>query len=530
MIWVKKHSIAVFFLCASLSAFSQHFKSGFEGSTMVVDNSWGNSVYPDLYDDLQGSQSSLYPSDWDIDLEYVTALGDFEYMVIYYDGGINSQRLASIVSDPAPDPGNYGDKALKFSITQAYQQGYKIDANSIGKVALRYKNVNTETEILGTGFEEFHFGVKIYIPPSYDNLKDFGNINYQNTWFTLMEFFNDDGTDLNVRKFRIHLNLIKLEGSQELNFRVKAQELASDGWTNDRWEVTGDYDVPTGEWLDLDIYYKEGDSITGKFELKVNDTDLDISVNNWTTHQNDDEPNGMTFFNPLKLYTGGQEIEDYQLKGVDVEVYWDDFIIYDDAKTKLRPKFLNLIDEDCPKTATTSDPIISVPEVFPDGGGGTGWSYLYKFSSPGLTTKYQGTAYKDLNLTPLIGSKLVDGVTYDVSVRVKNHPYYYNYWDPLYEPCEIALNFTAPAPMAANDQPNDDDLSLYPNPTFDVLNLEGKDFEAARFNVYSYGKHKLMGGQLDSSLQIDVSSLPKGFYLLELITSNQVVTKKFIKQ
>lgn len=71
-------------------------------------------------------------------------------------------------------------------------------------------------------------------------------------------------------------------------------------------------------------------------------------------------------------------------------------------------------------------------------------------------------------------------------------------------------------------------FKIYPNPTKDILNLEGAD------NILDYAIYDLTGKQLKATQtpnnNVDVSHLSQGVYLIQLNTENGTVSKKFIKE
>ncbi|NIJ46047.1 hypothetical protein FHR24_002525 [Wenyingzhuangia heitensis] len=75
------------------------------------------------------------------------------------------------------------------------------------------------------------------------------------------------------------------------------------------------------------------------------------------------------------------------------------------------------------------------------------------------------------------------------------------------------------------------ELSVYPNPTTDFLNLKLKDFENVNFQLMD-----LLGRQVETkkvtenNTLISMSALPKATYFLSIVKNNQIVkTFKIIK-
>ena len=64
-------------------------------------------------------------------------------------------------------------------------------------------------------------------------------------------------------------------------------------------------------------------------------------------------------------------------------------------------------------------------------------------------------------------------------------------------------------------------FSLYPNPTQDLLQLQGIDTKAV-IDIYSSNGNLLMRSEFDLPNAIDLSSLQSGVYLLKITTENGV--------
>jgi polyhydroxybutyrate depolymerase len=78
---------------------------------------------------------------------------------------------------------------------------------------------------------------------------------------------------------------------------------------------------------------------------------------------------------------------------------------------------------------------------------------------------------------------------------------------------------------------NEFNVSIYPNPTNDLLNinLDGtSEFSLELFNVA--GRHILSQSSVLGSVVLDVRSLSTGFYLVEVKKGTETLTRKFYKQ
>ena len=81
--------------------------------------------------------------------------------------------------------------------------------------------------------------------------------------------------------------------------------------------------------------------------------------------------------------------------------------------------------------------------------------------------------------------------------------------------------------LANNDIPGEKATVLvYPNPTIDVVHIDSKNLKSAA--LYDMNGKKLLES---NKTEINVSRLPKGVYVLRIVTSdNNIVTKKIIKK
>ncbi|MEP2937072.1 MAG: hypothetical protein ABJM06_01675 [Gilvibacter sp.] len=313
------------------SGYSQHFYSGFEGDSKVIRTS-------KKADDIVGGEViSGVLNDWERSLEDAKGFGSFDLFQIYYQAGNKRQRRATIVDDPLAPRGT--NKVLKFEIRKAYPSD-KRDKNSprLGRIAAQLINVDITKGIKETGFSKLHYGFKMMLPENYQLIKN--DTAYQNSWYTIAELWNNGGWSNLPYPYRIKLDIVKYRNSNTLRFVVKGQFKENGKWQAD-WEKTNNwYDIPLGEWLDMDIYFKEGDARRGRFILKVNKRTI-IRAKNRTHHPDAKGRaiDGMTHVDLLKLYTGGDKIDHMLELGVRPTIYWDDFIIYDDAKTEIRTSF-----------------------------------------------------------------------------------------------------------------------------------------------------------------------------------------------
>jgi poly(beta-D-mannuronate) lyase len=76
------------------------------------------------------------------------------------------------------------------------------------------------------------------------------------------------------------------------------------------------------------------------------------------------------------------------------------------------------------------------------------------------------------------------------------------------------------------------ELSVFPNPVKDILNIKNIPSENSTIVITSIEGKQMMTKQLNSSehVGIDVSRLPNGFYLCKLYNGTNILSTKFLKQ
>ena len=98
---------------------------------------------------------------------------------------------------------------------------------------------------------------------------------------------------------------------------------------------------------------------------------------------------------------------------------------------------------------------------------------------------------------------------------------------------DYSVNIVAAAAIStiADTNPNEalTTISLYPNPTKDVLNIETNSATKLNYSVINYLGQVVKTGSIENNL-INVSSLNAGIYILEVNDGQKSVTKKFIKE
>ncbi|MCB0700787.1 MAG: T9SS type A sorting domain-containing protein [Chitinophagales bacterium] len=78
---------------------------------------------------------------------------------------------------------------------------------------------------------------------------------------------------------------------------------------------------------------------------------------------------------------------------------------------------------------------------------------------------------------------------------------------------------------------NDFEISVYPNPASETVNIRYKGQTIASYSIYNIiGKELISGSLRQESTVVNISSLPKGIYIMNLIASEKRHTLKLYKE
>ena len=285
------------------------FQSGFEpGSKVIVK---GNDA------DIEGTDNTFSEkNDWVTDFDKHPEVGTFS---LQYQGGTEQQRFAKIIAEP----GNPQNHVLHFWLNEPNVDGKKgrIQANIYGGE---------------NGLKEFYQSVRIFLPKDFYTVRAYPA---KISWLTIAEYWNNITWRQSVpNRFRITLGIGKpTAGEGDLYFILDGQdcelfENGSQKYTT-LWDETNQkVKVPIAKWFTLEYYYKEGDSKTGRFWMAIQpegeNREVIFDLTRVTHNSKDPEPDGVTEFNPMKLYTSKQLIEYMKSQGKTLQIYWDDFKLW----------------------------------------------------------------------------------------------------------------------------------------------------------------------------------------------------------
>jgi hypothetical protein len=282
------------------------FQTGFTGTSME------NGEYQNV--NFSGNDPNLSEkSDW----EAFKTNGKIGYVEIGYEDGDDTQRLASITDDPD----SVGNKVLKY---QLFEPHIKEGANRKGRAQLSVHDNNC--------IKEIHHKVKLKLHP---DLAFFKERDEKLAWFTLFEIWNNGAWTKEKYPFRVTVNLFKEEGAaNDINFRVKSdfQKCSTCKWEEVWGETQTDFPVRFGEWMELEIYLKEGDDNSGRFYMSVTPKGESkivlFDISNTTQHPKEKCADGFTHFEAMKIYTSEENINYMNDAGKELAIYWDDWELH----------------------------------------------------------------------------------------------------------------------------------------------------------------------------------------------------------
>ncbi len=289
------------------------FQSGFEGTSKVVQIPNTND-YGALLERVSGIDKTVNKKgNWDKDWTDVLGGG---FMQIQYTGGDSTKRYVKVV----PEPGKPSNKVLKFWLDDSWaasenQQKARVQANLYG---------------IKDGYKEFYQSVRVFLTEDFEALKSYPR---SIGWLTISEFWNNEWWVKDEKYgFRITLGIGKESAeSNELHFILEAENPGQKlVWEADH--TNNFVAVPIGKWFTMDYYFKEGNQETGRFYLAITPDggkrQVVYDVHNFTHMTKDPATNGLTGYNPMKLYTSKELISYVKSQGKTLQIYWDDFKLW----------------------------------------------------------------------------------------------------------------------------------------------------------------------------------------------------------
>ena len=288
------------------------FNTGFEPDSRVVhrDDPFTSD------DNIFGIDSSvLPPNDWNNNVN----LGRWNFQ---YQQGDTTQRKLRIV----PDPVNPENNVLSFWVRD---QWVNAGGNTVGRIQA---NLRTSNDGYINGIKELYQKNKMFV---HEDVAVFNNYRGTAKIFTFLEIWNNTGWEGDPYRFRIALCIGKAnEESGDIYFVVYGQD-GDRGYVNVWKEINSNIPVPVGEWITMEYYMKEGDAQNGRFYMAMTREDGTkqeiFNVHNFTHNTKNPNPNGITFYNPLKLYITNKDAMAFlKSHNKSIHLYFDDFEIWKD--------------------------------------------------------------------------------------------------------------------------------------------------------------------------------------------------------
>ena len=242
---------------------------------------------------------------------------------IMYESGSDRDRQARIVEDPQ----NPDDRVMLFWIKQA-RAGNKQQGRAKGRIQLTLGGIELDSVFLR---------YRLYLHPDLDFYRRYPRAN---GWFTINELWMGPQWEKHPFPFKLGVNIFKPAGRNKPLYFIASADIAPSGVARPMWEgvwaeIGSSFEVPLGEWLDVEIGYKMGDRQNGRFYMAVKRAGDDefttvFDITNWTYHPRSPTPVPMTVWQPLKLYTSGSIIDFVRGQGGVVQMYYDDLEVYTD--------------------------------------------------------------------------------------------------------------------------------------------------------------------------------------------------------
>ncbi|MFC4213563.1 hypothetical protein GJU39_12905 [Pedobacter petrophilus] len=280
------------------------FQSGFEGTSKVI-------PFKGSDNDIIGKDTKLNgKNDWVADLEKIGG-GQFN---LQYTGGDSTKRIAQII----PEPGNIKNKVLMFSINDSWlasegQQKARVQANIYG---------------IKKGYKEFYQSVRMFIPADFNVLRSFPE---PIKWLTISEFWNNEWwVSTEKYGFRVTLGIGKPKAEEsDFNFILNGENAGQkEVWKADNTAIK----VPVGKWFTMEYYFKDGDAQNGRFYMAITPQNgkkqVVFDVHNFTHNTTDMNSDGLTGYNPMKLYTSKELVAFGKAHNTPLRIYWDDFKLW----------------------------------------------------------------------------------------------------------------------------------------------------------------------------------------------------------
>jgi hypothetical protein len=294
------------------------FNTGFEPGSLVE-----HGADPFVSDDIiTGKDLSVAPpNDWG---EVFSEANNFRPFNFQYQLGDTTRRKLRIV----PDPVNPDNNVLSFWVSDLWVNAR---GNTVGRIQgnIRTTGFGSSSDS-SSGFEQFYQKNRMFV---HEDVSILGDYPGTGSFFTFLEIWNNH--DSEPYGFRIKLGLGKSSSEPgKLYFVVNGEDYEK------RWvKVWDGYNTtipaPLGEWVTMEYYVKQGNEENGRFYVAMTrqggEKQVVFDIQNFTHNTKDPNPDGFTFWNPLKLYiTNRDRMEFIKSHGKSLQLYFDDLEVWKD--------------------------------------------------------------------------------------------------------------------------------------------------------------------------------------------------------
>lgn len=243
-------------------------------------------------------------------------------MAVFYETDAPaSARFARIVDDPT----RAGNRVLHFRITDAVIPSYR--DHTKGRVQTN------------TGFDppvtELYYRQRVYLHPDLELLLDYPAPDDWWLGIVVQEMRAGSPPMGAEHSFSMDLSVVPDFEREELHLQTvgKRRAAGEPGWTEVWGAIDEDNALPLGQWLTVDVGYRQGDGDAGRFVTVVwregePEPLIVLDVNDWTYHPDAPSPVGLSSWGgPQKVYSSDNVIHHVRDAGGRTQIYFDDFAI-----------------------------------------------------------------------------------------------------------------------------------------------------------------------------------------------------------
>jgi hypothetical protein len=178
--------------------------------------------------------------------------------------------------------------------------------------------------------EVIHISYRVKLHPDIAHMVNIPNFN--NTWFTLQEFWYEGASGENPAGGGRVTVYIKEPVEGKLVLRAEMQRTPAPGVQNLLWRKDNTaYSIPFGVWATWDVYLRRGDKANGNYKLTIT-VDGQAPVTVFDVHDTTILPDAPTrrcnYVAPFKLYGGDVLYDAMRAANKNIQAWYNDFKWY----------------------------------------------------------------------------------------------------------------------------------------------------------------------------------------------------------